>query len=206
MASQPVRAFQTDVRRTRGLQSGQISSFQGASSSKNANVVSSLESESPSALKQRKLLEEEERLNKRIDENCRVLEVGMEELVQGMGVQDKSQSRLEQEAFLYEYRSDTMVKAVQNLSSLSKALQLSLLLSQAPAKEGSNEDADGKGRPDQSERQQLEQEVEEMKVKAASLVGNLLGSPDGLDLSSFLDGEAQRTTSNSNGSSNGIAE
>jgi hypothetical protein len=180
----PRQPFQTDVRRTRGLQTGHLSSLQPSSSSSQRTTNASLTGPADAAelrlASERRLAEEEERINKRIDEYIRTLEVGMAELVGGMALADKGLSRLEQEGFMSDYRCDTIVKSVQGLSGLSRALQLSLLLSQAPQEEDAAAAAGGSASANSStgietERQRLQREIEEMQTQAGQLFGSLFG-------------------------------
>ncbi|PWN18643.1 hypothetical protein BCV69DRAFT_284948 [Microstroma glucosiphilum] len=174
--------FQTDVRRTRGLQAGHLSSLHPSSSSSssqrttNASLTGPADAAELRLASERRLAEEEERINKRIDEYIRTLEVGMAELVGGMTLRDKGLSRLEQEAFMSDYRCDTIVKSVQGLSGLSRALQLSLLLSQAPQEGQTDASASGSGSSAmETERQRLQREIDEMQTQAGQLVGSLFG-------------------------------
>lgn len=178
----PRQPFQTDVRRTRGLQTGHLSSLHPSSSSSsqrttNASLTGPADAAELRLAAERRLAEEEERINKRIDEYIRTLEVGMAELVGGMALADKGLSRLEQEAFMSDYRCDTIVKSVQGLSGLSRALQLSLLLSQAP-QEGEATASGSGSTGTETERQRLQREIEEMQTQAGQLVGSLFGRRD----------------------------
>ncbi|PWN26215.1 hypothetical protein BDZ90DRAFT_233349 [Jaminaea rosea] len=167
--STPKQPFQTDVRRTRGLQAGQI--LLG----RRQNVTSAYDgdgsSASASSSSLRDLKEEEERLNKRIDDSVRSLESGMVDLIQSFRLGDKSVARAEQERFTAEYRADQVVRATSSLAALGRALQLSLLLSQAK---------EARDRQDE-ERRRLSDETNEYKKRCGVLLGHVFDVGDGVN-------------------------
>lgn len=161
--------FQTDVRRTRGLRAGQILLQRKFNASSIYDAVP--DQASNAAARAASLKEEEQRLNKRIDEHVRLLESGLAELIQMFRVGDKSVARAEQESLTSEFRADQIVRATSGLAGLGRALQLSLLLSQ------------GKDRAleEQREAQKLKEEIEEMKRKGGALLGELFTIGDGVN-------------------------
>lgn len=207
MTSTPSRAFQTDVRRTRGLQAGQILSLSNAGANnarRTADVGSSGGGASSSNLPgggsggdgsdehtAASLAEEESRLNKKIDEHIRSLETSFTDLVSSMSVQDKNMGRLEMEAFMADYRADVMVRSVQGLSRLSKALRLSLLLSDGGGGGGGGGGAASLSNEERDERQRLEAKIQKDQAKCAGIVQRLMGGGGGGDAAEVIRDEPQ---------------
>ncbi|CAO1616385.1 unnamed protein product [Parajaminaea phylloscopi] len=160
--------FQTDVRRTRGLQAGQILLQRRPNASSTYDALQ--DETTAAAARAANLKEEEQRLNKRIDEHVRSMESGLAELIQMFRVGDKAPARAEQEGFTSEFRADQIVRATSGLADLGRALQLSLLLSQS--KDGAIEEA--------RSAKQLKAEIEEMRQEGGRLLGSLLGVDDGV--------------------------
>lgn len=153
-------AFRTDVRRTRGLQAGQILLDRRTDS--HQDEVHSLS-------------EDEERLNKRIDEYVRTLESCLLDLVSMASVRDKSIVRTEQEAFSEEYRADQLVKATAGMAAMAKSLQLSLLLS---IESGDSHSPNTKVEP-QCESTRLREEIKRNKERCTVLCAEVFGlGPD----------------------------
>lgn len=159
--------FQTDVRRTRGLQAGQILLGRRINTTSAYDQDDSAGASSSS----RDLKEEEERLNKRIDDSVKSLESGLVDLIQMFRVGDKPVARAEQERFTAEYRADQVVRATSSLAALGRALQLSLLLSQANEGQGSEGE----------ERKRLREEMDDYKKKCGVLLGQVFDVGDGLN-------------------------
>lgn len=144
------RPVQTDVRRTRGLQTGQILSSQSHHSQQ---IVK------PDALK-----EEESRLNKKLDDTLKSLQSSFVELITSMTVADKNLAQVEMDALMMEYRADTIVKSVNTMSKLSRALQLSLLV------------ASGQHTSEDREREVLEREIKEMQNKCFDITHRVINT------------------------------